>query len=61
MKKLVTEYDSFFSHLDSAESYELVEGVGPVMISAPHSVIQTREGKPKYAEPWVVARMSSGS
>ncbi len=45
-----TEYERYFfeSH---AESFELLPGMGKVMVSAPHSVEQTRFGKSKYAEP----------
>ncbi len=32
-------------------SFEVIEGKGSVIVSAPHSVTQTRDGKIKYAEP----------
>ncbi|HPE95354.1 MAG TPA: hypothetical protein PLT66_04735 [Bacillota bacterium] len=48
--KIFNEYESFF-YKNHESSYELIEGSGPVMISAPHSVEQTRNGKKKYAEP----------
>lgn len=36
---------------DHCESFQLIDGSGLVMISAPHSVEQTRNGKTKCAEP----------
>lgn len=44
------QYQTFFeqSHEDS---FQLKDGKGVVMISAPHSVEQTRRGVIKYAEP----------
>lgn len=36
-------------------SYEILTGTCPVMISAPHSVFQTRNGKRKPAEPYTGA------
>ncbi len=33
------------------ESFELIEGSGSVMISAPHAVEHTREGRVRYPEP----------
>lgn len=33
------------------EGFKLLDGSGPVMLSAPHAVEQTREGRIKYAEP----------
>ena len=43
-------YEKYFSE-NHENSYELLSGTGPVMISAPHSVEQTRNGSIKYAEP----------
>lgn len=43
-------YEKYFSE-NHENSYELLSGTGPVMISAPHSVEQTRNGNIKYAEP----------
>ena len=36
---------------DRAEPFVIKEGVGAVMVSAPHSVSQTRAGRIKQAEP----------
>ena len=44
------EYEQFFKQKHS-KSFELLEGEGAVIISAPHSVEQTRNGKIKNAEP----------
>lgn len=45
-------YEQFFIEKDdNAPSFELLEGQGAVMISAPHSVEQTRNNQVKYAEP----------
>ncbi len=52
------KYELFFlEHHET--SYELLEGSGVVMVSAPHSVEQTRNGNIKYAEPQtgVLAKM----
>ena len=51
-------YEKYFSE-NHENSYELLSGSGPVMISAPHSVEQTRNGSIKYAEPetGVLAKM----
>ncbi len=50
METKMKQYLTFFeqSHEDS---FQLKEGKGVVMISAPHSVEQTRKGAVKYAEP----------
>lgn len=44
------EYEAFFAE-PHVRSFELISGSGKVMLSAPHTVRQTREGKPKVAEP----------
>lgn len=58
MKLKTEEYNKFFL-TPHDKSFELLEGRGTVMVSAPHSVEQTREGRPKYAEPQtgVLARL----
>ncbi|MFR1565456.1 MAG: hypothetical protein ACLSUT_03345 [Christensenellales bacterium] len=43
------EYERFFS-AEHSESFVLLPGAGSVMLSAPHSVTQTRLGKIKIAE-----------
>lgn len=52
------EYEDFFNK-EHSQSFEILSGRGPVMVSAPHSVEQTRNGKPKYSEPQtgVLAKM----
>ena len=52
------KYEAFFAK-EHDESFELLHGTGCVMISAPHSVEQTRNGAIKFAEPQtgVLARM----
>ncbi len=51
-KEKFRQYEQFFYAKDeNAPSFELLEGSGPVMISAPHSVSQTRNNQVKYAEP----------
>lgn len=50
MKYSIEEYNKYF-HAPHNESFELLEGEGRVIVSAPHSVEQTREGKIKFAEP----------
>ena len=47
----VQQLEGYFEHLQLPTAYELVEGTGAIMVSAPHAVEQTREGKPKPAEP----------
>ncbi len=51
-------YEAFFAK-EHAESFEILHGTGAVMISAPHSVEQTRNGRIKSAEPQtgVLAKM----
>lgn len=44
------EYMDFFCSDKERESFELLEGIGRIMISAPHSAEQIREGKIKSAE-----------
>ena len=53
------EYLDYFQSDDHPESFVLEDGTGKVMISAPHSVEQLREGRIKYAEPQtgVLAKM----
>ncbi len=40
----------FFDMVEHPESFVLLEGKGRVMLSAPHAVLQTREGRLKQAE-----------
>ena len=47
---IMNKYENFFNEEHSA-SYEILEGGGCVMFSAPHSVSQTRNGIVKSAEP----------
>lgn len=44
------EFENYF-YQEHAQSFELLPGKGPVMISAPHSVEQTRNHRKKVAEP----------
>ena len=48
--KLFEKFEDFFKS-SHQNSFELSEGKGIVMVSAPHSVEQTRLGKTKFAEP----------
>ncbi len=41
---------AYFSDQEHPRSFELLKGDGPVMLSAPHAVLQTRNGTLKYAE-----------
>lgn len=50
MKRKIEKYGEFFQQ-PHEKSFELLEGYGRVIVSAPHSVEQTREGKTKFAEP----------
>lgn len=50
MKSKIEKYNAYFQQPHN-ESFELLEGQGLVIVSAPHSVEQTREGKIKFAEP----------
>lgn len=52
------EYEDFFQK-EHLQSFELLDGKGPVMISAPHSVEQLRNNQIKFAEPQtgVLAKM----
>ena len=50
MREKIEACRRFFEREHPA-SFELLPGPGPVMISAPHSVGQIREGRPKAAEP----------
>ncbi len=52
------EYEQFFNQ-EHSQSFELLEGEGVVIVSAPHSVEQTRNNQIKYAEPQtgVLAKM----
>ncbi len=45
-----SEYLEFFLSPEDRPSFMLLEGKGKVLISAPHSVEQTRNGKIKYGE-----------
>lgn len=58
MKSKIEKYNNYFQ-IPHNESFELLEGQGLVIVSAPHSVEQTREGKIKFAEPQtgVLARL----
>ena len=59
MKNSYNEYLKFFQSKESRKSFSLIGGNGCTMVSAPHSVEQTREGKVKYGEyhTGVLARM----
>lgn len=48
-EKLINEYNNFFCK-GTSYSHELIRGVGNVMVSAPHSVAQTRNGAIKTPE-----------
>lgn len=50
MTKNIEKYNNYFQ-MTHEKSFELLQGKGLVMISAPHSVEQTRNGKIKFAEP----------
>ena len=51
-KEQFRKYEQFFIEKDeNRPSFDLAEGQGAVIISAPHSTEQTRNGKMKYAEP----------
>jgi hypothetical protein len=41
---------AYFTDEDHKASYEILDGTGPVMFSAPHAVLQTRNGTNKAAE-----------
>lgn len=49
MEKAI-EYEKYFS-IEQTYSHKLISGKRKIMISAPHSVSQTRNGVIKYAEP----------
>lgn len=53
------KYINYFQSGDITESFVLENGEGSVILSAPHSVEQLRNGNPKYAEPQtgVLAKM----
>lgn len=42
--------EAYFTNPNHARSFELLEGEGRVMFSAPHAVVQTRNGRVKFAE-----------
>lgn len=50
MKLEIEKYADYFQQPHN-ESFKLLEGQGSVIVSAPHSVEQTRDGKIKFAEP----------
>ena len=50
MLNKIKAYNDFFT-LEHRKSFELIEGQGKTMVSAPHSVAQIRRGKLKDAEP----------
>ena len=52
------KYEQYFE-TEKENSFELLAGKGKIIVSAPHSVEQTRKGKKKYAEPQtgVMAKM----
>ena len=52
------KYLQYFSK-NHSQSFELIDGKGKVLISAPHCVSQTRNGKIKFSEPHtgVLAKM----
>lgn len=43
--------DAFARSLQAGQPHLLRTGTGPVLFSAPHSVLQTRQGRTKHAEP----------
>ena len=45
-----SDYLAYFISQEERPSFRLLEGQGQVLISAPHSVEQTRKGKIKYGE-----------
>lgn len=45
-----SDYLSYFISSENKSSFTLLDGQGSVLISAPHSAEQTREGKVKYGE-----------
>ena len=49
-REKIIQYKQYFL-LEHECSFELLSGYGKVMLSAPHSVEQTRNGKRKVAEP----------
>lgn len=50
MNNLRKDYLAFFTSKEQRPSFCLLDGTGKVLVSAPHSVEQTREGKIKYGE-----------
>ncbi|MDD3335748.1 MAG: hypothetical protein PHI98_09595 [Eubacteriales bacterium] len=46
----INEALQYFSVTNHPHSFELLSGIGGVMLSAPHAVLQTRNGRPKQAE-----------
>ncbi len=48
--EIARQYEQYFS-VERDRSFELLEGARKIMLSAPHSVAQTRDGKLKTAEP----------
>lgn len=50
MLKKIKAYNDFFT-LEHRQSFELIDGQGKIMVSAPHSATQIRRGKLKEAEP----------
>ncbi len=49
-KEKFLNYEKYFKK-EHENSFEILKGKGKVMVSAPHSVAQTRLGKLKYSEP----------
>lgn len=58
MKLKIEKYTDYFQQPHN-KSFKILEGQGSVIVSAPHSVEQTRDGKIKFAEPQtgVLARL----
>lgn len=48
---VINEFEEYFNNTLTDESFKFEDGEGPVIISAPHSVEQTRDGRIKFAEP----------
>ena len=50
MEQQIRNALAYFSNVDHTDSFELMEGTGAVLLSAPHATLQTRNGSLKYAE-----------
>lgn len=49
-EQILTDALKYFTMPNHPDSFELLSGKGPVMLSAPHAVVQTRNGRIKQAE-----------